>query len=396
MRRLVSYLLLPALLLAAVFYLRARQVSAPTEPGLKVSQALGGIPAAGFARALSPRAFHFPADHGPHRQYQTEWWYFTGNLETAKGRRFGYQLTFFRMALAPGASARLSRWGADQVYMAHCAVTDVDGKRFIFAERFSRGALGLAGAGGDPFAVWLEDWSARQTSPSPWSLKLVAAEGGASLDLDLASLKPVVLNGAQGLSRKGRDPGNASYYYSIPRLATRGTLNLAGERFQVSGLSWLDREWSTSALAGDQAGWDWFALQLGDGRDLMFYRLRKKDGSADPFSGGTLTAADGSSRRLSAAEVQLSVAEWWKSPESGTRYPSRWRLRVPGEGIDLEVLPRLAGQELLGSFRYWEGAVSVRGLGNSRLEGSGYLEMTGYENKDGEQAFAERSRSADD
>jgi len=379
MRRLAIYLLLPALLLAAVLYLRSRQVSVPTEQDLKVSQALGGIPAAGFARALSPRAFHFPEDHGPHPEYQTEWWYFTGNLETSQGRRFGYQLTFFRMALAPGAPARLSRWGADQVYMAHCAVTDVDGKRFVFSERFSRAALGLAGAGGAPFAVWLEDWSARQTSASPWSLKLVAAEGGASLDLDLASLKPVVLNGTKGLSRKGRAPGNASYYYSIPRLATRGTLTLGGERFQVSGLSWLDREWSTSALAGDQAGWDWFALQLGDGRDLMFYRLRKKDGSADPFSGGTLTAADGSSRRLSAAEVQLTVAEWWKSPASGTRYPSRWRLKVPGEGVDLEILPRLAGQELLGSFRYWEGAVSVRGMGNSGLDGSGYLEMTGYE-----------------
>ena len=379
MRRTLIFLLLSALFLTAVLYLRARQVSLPVQQGVNLSQALGGIPEAGFARALSPHLFHFPKDHGPHPEFQTEWWYFTGNLETSQGRRFGYQLTFFRMALAPGAPARPSRWGADQVYMAHCAVTDVNGKRFIFAERFSRAALGLAGAGGDPFAVWLEDWSARETSPSPWSLKLIAAEGGATLDLELASLKPVVLNGEKGLSRKGGAPGNASYYYSIPRLATRGELTLGGERFQVSGLSWLDREWGTSALAGDQAGWDWFALQLGDGRDLMFYRLRKKDGSADPFSGGTLTAADGSSRRLSAAEVRLSVVEWWTSPASGTRYPSRWRLSIPGEGIDLEVLPRLAGQELLGSFRYWEGAVSVKGMGTSALAGSGYLEMTGYE-----------------
>ena len=378
MRRLLSYLLLPALLLAAFFYLRPRPAPAPAQGSLSVSRALGGIPEAGFARALSPRAFHFPEDHGPHPQYQTEWWYFTGNLEGSRGRRFGYQLTFFRMALAPHAPARESRWGADQVYMAHFALTDVDGKRFSFAERFSRAALGLAGAGGTPLSVWLEDWSARETQAAPWSMRLAAADGGASLDLDLTSLKPAVLNGEGGLSRKGSGAGSASYYYSIPRLATRGTLTVAGERFQVSGLSWLDREWSTSALAGDQAGWDWFALQLDDGRDLMFYRLRKKDGSADPFSAGTLTAADGRSRRLRCDEVQLSALDWWTSPASGTRYPARWRLKVPGEGIDLEVVPRLAGQELLGSFRYWEGAVAVRGMGNSPPGGSGYLEMTGY------------------
>jgi predicted secreted hydrolase len=383
MRRTALYLTLPVILLAAVLYLRARPVSAPDQGGVAVSQALGGIPEAGFARALSARTFRFPEDHGPHPQYQTEWWYFTGNLEASGGRRFGYQLTFFRMALSPGAAARASHWGAEQVYMAHFALTDVKGKRFIVAQRLSRAALGLAGAGGNPLAVWLEDWSARGSSDSPLSMKLAAADGGAALELDLTSLKPVVLNGAQGLSRKGREPGNASYYYSIPRLATRGTVTVGGERFQVSGLSWLDREWSTSALAGDQAGWDWFALQLSDGRDLMFYRLRKKDGSADPFSGGTLTAADGSSRRLTAAEVQLSATEWWVSPASRTRYPSRWRLKIPDSGIDLEVLPRLAGQELLGSFNYWEGAVSVKGLGNSVLGGSGYLEMTGYEDMQG-------------
>jgi predicted secreted hydrolase len=345
-----------------------------------VSAALGGIPEAGFARALAPRAFHFPGDHGPHPQYQTEWWYFTGNLQSDQGRRFGYQLTFFRMALAPHAPARLSRWGTDQVYMAHFAVTDVEGRRFASAERFSRAALGLAGAGGDPLSVWLEDWSARESSPSPWGMKLSAVDGAVALDLDLASLKPVVLNGERGLSRKGSEPGNASYYYSIPRLATRGTLTVAGERFRVSGLSWLDREWSTSALSPDQSGWDWFALQLNDGRDLMFYRLRRKDGSVDPFSAGTLTEANGRARRLSAAELQLSATAWWTSPASGTRYPARWRLAVPGAGIDLEVVPRLANQELLGSFRYWEGAVAAQGMGNSP-GASGYLEMTGYGNK---------------
>ena len=378
MRRLLIYLLLLELFLAALLHLRAGRVPVPVQRSVSVAAALGGSPEAGFARALAPRVFRFPEDHGPHPEYRTEWWYFTGNLKDSRGRRFGYQLTFFRMALTPHVPQRLSRWGASQVYMAHFALTDVVGQRFTFAERFSRGALGLAGAGGRPLAVWLEDWSARESAASPWSMKLHAIDAAQSLDLDLESLTPVVPNGEAGLSRKGREPGNASYYYSIPRLATHGTLKVGGERYQVSGLSWLDREWSTSALSGDQAGWDWFALQLDDGRDLMFYRLRKKDGSVDPFSAGTLTAADGRARALSAAKVRLSAVGWWTSPAGGTRYPARWRLRVPGAGIDLEVVPRLEGQELLASFSYWEGAVAVRGVGDATPGGSGYLEMTGY------------------
>jgi predicted secreted hydrolase len=378
MRRLLIYLLIPALLLAAFLYGRAGRVGVPMQESVTVSQALGEIPDAGFTRALQQRAFNFPEDHGPHPGYQTEWWYFTGNLSTAQGRSFGYQLTFFRMALTPQAPARASHWGADQVYMAHFALTDLDGSRFIFAERFSRAALGLAGAGGQPLSVWLEDWSARQTAVSPWSVKLVAADGTTSIDLDLASMKKVILNGDEGLSRKGRAAGNASYYYSIPRLATRGTLTVAGKRFEVSGLSWLDREWSTSALAGDQAGWDWFALQLDDGRDLMYYQLRKKDGGADPFSAGTLSAPDGTRRRLTSAEVRLKPTDWWTSAVSGTRYPAKWRITVPGEGLDLEVIPRLTNQELLTSFRYWEGAVTVKAVAGSALGGKGYLEMTGY------------------
>ena len=378
MRRFLICLTLPALLLAAFLCLRAARVSPPEAGGVSVSRALGGVPDAGFARALSPRVFRFPEDHGPHPQFRTEWWYFTGNLQSSQGRRFGYQLTFFRMALAPHAPARLSRWGADQAYMAHFALTDVDGRRFSFSERFSRGALGLAGAGGNPLAVWLEDWTARETSASPWGMRLSAADGPVSIDLDLEALTPVVLNGERGLSRKGSGPGNASYYYSMPRLASRGSVTVGGKRFPVSGLSWLDREWSTSALSGDLAGWDWFALQLDDGRDLMFYRLRQQDGAAAPCSAGTLTAPDGSSRRLSREEVRLTVLDWWTSPASGTRYPARWRVGVPKEGIDLEVVPRLADQELLASFRYWEGAVAVKGVGNSTQGGSGYLELTGY------------------
>ena len=376
-RWLAIMLLAVVALLGALLLLPKRKA---TEQGrvVSVGEALGGTPGEGFARAEAPRRFTFPADHGPHPGFRTEWWYFTGNLKTARGQSFGYQLTFFRVALKPGPVARSSRWGASEVFMAHFAVTDVAGKRFHYAERFSRAALGLAGAGGSPLAVRLEDWSALETSANPWGLQLAARDGDVALDLRVRAITPVVLNGERGLSRKGSAPGNASYYYSIPRMETSGTIRLGKERFSVSGLSWLDREWSTSALEADQAGWDWFALQLDDGRDLMFYRMRRNDGSADPFSSGTLVAADGSSRHLAGNEVQLAIDGWWTSPASGSRYPSRWRLQVPGEGLDLEIVPRLADQELLASVRYWEGAVAIRGMTAGSPGGSGYLEMTGY------------------
>jgi len=375
MRRL--YLVFALLLAVAVlsWWIAAGRGRGPkSEESFALQEVLGGTAAEGFARAQAPRRFAFPEDHAPHRGFRNEWWYFTGNLTTAQGRRFGYQLTFFLAALAPTAAKRESAWGSNEVIMAHFAVTDVAGKRFLFAERFSRAALGLAGAGGRPLSVKLEDWSLLETARRPWGVRLAAADPGMAIDLELSALKPEVLNGEGGLSRKSATPGNASYYYSIPRMATSGTIRVGGESFRVRGLSWLDREWSTSALDRDQQGWDWFALQLDDGRDIMYYQLRKKDGSADPFSGGTLVAADGSSRQLKRGEVKLEALGRWKSPKSGASYPAAWRMRVPSQGIDLEITPRLADQELVTGFRYWEGAVAVRGS----VGGSGYLEMTGY------------------
>ncbi len=368
------------LVLAALLALRQAQNrtrGALEEGGLSVSQALGGSADPGYFRAEKPRRFTFPADHGPHPGFRNEWWYFTGNLTGADGRRFGYQLTFFSTALTPHAAKRGSAWGANDVFMAHFAVTDVNGKRFHFAERFSRAALGLAGAAGDPFAVHLEDWSARQFKARPWGVRLSAADRDMAIDLDLTAVKPEILNGEGGLSRKSATTGNASYYYSIPRLSTAGVIRVGGERFTVNGLSWLDREWSTSALESGQVGWDWFALHLEDGRDLMFYQLRRRDGSSDPFSGGTLVAADGGTRTLRREDVQLEVASWWTSPASGARYPALWTLRVPSAHLALEVVPRLPDQELRTGFRYWEGAVAIKGLQGSP-NGSGYLEMTGY------------------
>ena len=378
MRRLSFAAIAVVVLLLPLLYRGGRSKMGPQQrKALSVNQVLGGAAAQGFARATAPRRFTFPEDHGPHTGFRNEWWYFTGNLKSPAGRSFGYQLTFFRVALAPHPAARKSEWGTNELFMAHFALTDVDGKRFRYAERFSRAALGLAGAGGRPLAIRLEDWSALETSGRPWSMKLSAADADMAIDLDLTALKGEILNGDAGLSRKSGTTGNASYYYSVPRMKTSGTVRAGKESFSVTGLSWLDREWSTSALEPDQVGWDWFALQLDDGRDLMFYRLRRRDGSRDPFSGGTLVAADGTSRHLGRDEVRLEIVRWWTSPATGARYPALWRMRMPSQGIDLEIAPRLADQELVTGFRYWEGAVGVRG-GARSVGGSGYLEMTGY------------------
>jgi predicted secreted hydrolase len=344
-----------------------------------VTALLGGEDPGGFARATAPRDFRFPEDHGPHPEFRHEWWYFTGNLRAPGGRRFGYQLTFFRFALSPDLPDRGSRWGTNQAYMAHFAVTDAQGNRFRFFERTGRGALDIAGATARPFRVWLDDWSAEGADASTLPVRLRAAEGGTSVDLVLDSARPIVLQGDRGFSRKGTAPGNASYYYSMTRLATRGYVRVEGASFPVEGSSWLDREWGTSSLETGQSGWDWFALQLSDGRDLMFYRLRRGDGGADPFSAGTLVLPDGSFRPLSPDDVRIEVLDQWRSPESGARYPSRWRLRLPSESLELEVVPRVADQELRTAVRYWEGAVGVRGTSRGEpVEGDGYVELTGY------------------
>ena len=351
----------------------------PASPPASPSALPGGDDPGGFARATNPRAFRFPEDHGPHPEFRHEWWYFTGNLRAPGGRRFGYQLTFFRFALSPGSPVRPSRWATSQAYMAHFAVTDVDGNRFHPFERFGRGALDLAGASAAPFRVWLDDWSAEGAGPSTLPVRLRAAEGSVSIDLLLDTSRPVVLQGDRGLSRKGAAPGNASYYYSLTRLSTRGNVRVDGKDFPVEGRSWLDREWGTSSLGKDLAGWDWFGLQLSDGRDLMFYRLRRRDGATDRFSAGTLVFPDGSWKVLTRDDLRIEILESWKSPESGARYPSRFRLRLPSEEMELEVAPLAADQELRAVVRYWEGAVDVRGVSRGKpVEGEGYIELTGY------------------
>lgn len=348
--------------------------------GPDLGERLGGGDTHGYARALEAREFVFPADHGPHPDYRNEWWYLTGNLETDAGRRFGYQVTFFRIALAPNdpqAPERRSNWATRQVWMAHVALSDQAHRRHTEFERFARGGAGLAGARAEPFRVWLEDWQLASDARDSGRWELSIDTGDFALSLGLDPLTPVVPQGENGLSQKSAEPGNASYYYSIPRLKTDGELRVGGERYRVGGLSWLDREWSTSALGKAQAGWDWFALQLDDGRDLMFYRLRRRDGETDPHSAGTLIGPGRERRALGPGNVSLQPLRWWQGP-GGVRYPVAWRIRLPDRS-GLRVEAAFEDQLMDLSVRYWEGMVDVYDDRTGLERGRGYLELAGYE-----------------
>ena len=365
-------------LLLTVFLLACERSAHAPGPGdgndVTLLENMGGTPDPGFERAIEVREFVFPEDHGPHPGFATEWWYFTGNLFTREGRRFGYQLTLFRIGLAPGEPAGDSNWRTNQMYMGHFAVSDVSRETHYEEERFSRAAAGLAGAQADPLRVWLGPWTidGEASSTFPLTLRADTDEFGLELSIERGE-KAAVLQGDRGLSQKSAAPGNASYYYSHTRLPSSGSIRIGSQHFEVTGNSWFDREWSSSALADDQAGWDWFALQLEDGRDLMFYRMRGTDGRAQRFSKGVLVGMDGSSQRLSSTDVNLEPLRYWTSAD-GRRYPVAWRLAVPDHGLDLRVEAVFDDQLMQTAVSYWEGAVDVQGSHS----GIGYLEMSGY------------------
>lgn len=356
------------------------QIIAPAPP----SEQMTGWAPAGFARVQTPQPVTFPAAHGPHPAFLTEWWYYVGNLTTAEGRRFGFQLTFFRRALAAEAADRSSAWASNQVYMAHFAVSDIAAQRFYAFDRFSRGALELAGAQAQPYRVWLEDWSvesiAAPAQSDPPRERLRAQQNGIALDLTLSwGQKSPALHGDRGLHQKGAEAGNASMYYSLTRLPLQGTVAIAGQVFDVTGSGWMDHEYGTTALGERAIGWDWFALQLDDGRELMLYQIRRDDGSIEPQSGGSLIEAGGRVQHLAVADVQIIVLDTWQSAASGGRYPARWRIVVPAHDLTLEVTPRQADQELRLAQTYWEGAVALQGTSGGRpVSGQGYIELTGY------------------
>ncbi len=328
--------------------------------------------------------YRFPHDHGVHEEFRTEWWYYTGHLSTKSGRRFGYQLTFFRRGVTQEAARKNpSRWAIRHLYLAHAAVTDLDRSRFSYAEKLSRAGLGKAGAEHGRLRVWIDRWKAEASPAEPHRHHLQAAGDDFALDLTVASEKPPVIHGQGGVSRKGASPDQASHYYSLTRLATSGTITVAGESLAVTGLSWMDHEFGSGDLGANQVGWDWFSIQLGNRTEVMLYRLRLADGAIDPASSGSLIFPDGRVQTLSASDVRIETLESWTSRLSGARYPARWKIAIPSADLSLEVTPEIADQELLTTrstqVTYWEGAARIAGTQRGiPLTGAGYVELTGY------------------
>ncbi len=335
-----------------------------------------------WRQAIEPWKWSFPKDHGAHLDFRTEWWYFTGNLRSSLGERFGYQLTFFRQGVFPMAKDPGFPWGIRDIYLAHFTLTDVSRNQFWFSERISRKGPGLAGASERNMNIWLLNWKARMEGKR---INLRARDEGMALDLVLTPRKPIIFHGKEGLSQKGRKKGQASYYFSYPNLETEGTVKMPGTQIplQVKGISWFDHEFGSNQLAQDQVGWDWFSLHLSDGQDLMIYLLRRKDGSVEPSSSGTLVTRSGEGIHLKLSDIRVEVLGFWKSPNSGGKYPSHWKIKIPSFRIEIEVASLVPSQELLtkGSTGviYWEGAVAGKGLSSGKpITCEGYVELTGY------------------
>jgi predicted secreted hydrolase len=362
--------------IAAALLASALAMFAPVQSGA----ATGPVTSDGFTNARAPWTFVFPRDHAAHFGFSTEWWYFTGHLYAPDGRRLGYELTFFRYGLRPGdpqPTATQSRWRGTQVYPAHLALTDEHGARFVYDERFAREALGMGRSSDRTLDVGVESWMLRGSAP----FRMRASSPTFALDLAQTSVKPPAEHGHEGISLKGSCATCASHYYSMTRLQTSGTLTYGGQRLRVHGLSWMDHEFGSEQLDADLAGWDWFAIQLDDRREIMDYRLRRHDGTLVPESSGSLVDARGHVANLRRDDVAVTALATWKSPHTGAVYPSGWRVRVPSAGLDLTLTPTLRDQELAGTaggVSYWEGAVDIRDTATGATRGVGYVELTGY------------------
>jgi predicted secreted hydrolase len=338
-----------------------------------------------YQLALPGRKLAFPADHYSHPDFKTEWWYYTGHLETESGKRYGYQVTFFRFGLRDRQRAESPEHPVifTDLFMAHFALSDIASRKFYFRERINRGYADKAGAATDRLYVWNEDWKLHGDGNNH---RFQVSDRGTELTLRLTSLKPPVLHGQNGLSQKAEGDGRASYYYSLTRMAAEGELAMNGVTEKVRGLTWMDHEFGSNQLTADQVGWDWFSIQLDNRTELMLYLMRRKDGSLDPYSSGTLVSADGSTKHLRLKDYRVEVLDRWKSPKSGANYPMKWRVTVPSEQIELEILPAFQDQELITNrstrVTYWEGAAEGKGaFKNKPVTGKGYVEMTGYAGK---------------
>ncbi|MGH7936583.1 MAG: lipocalin-like domain-containing protein [Chthoniobacterales bacterium] len=325
-------------------------------------------------------SYQFPRDHHVHENFKTEWWYFTGNLTNTSGRRFGYELTFFRQGVRPPAERKgtTSRFVVNDLKFAHFTVTDPKGKKFWFQQKMSRGAFGEAGFGEGKRLAWIDSWSL--TMNENGSFDLAAEMANAELKLHLVPRKQPVIHGKNGVSEKAQGDGHASHYYSITRLASIGQLRLRDERFAVTGESWFDHEWATNQLAANQSGWNWVSAQFDDGSELMLYEMRLTNGKIDPVSSGTFVRADGSSVGLTSSDFQMTPTTYWKSKATKGNYPIGWQVAVPGEQLQFTIVPVLKNQELVFTpLIYWEGAFDLVGTrAGKQIRGRGYLELTGY------------------
>jgi predicted secreted hydrolase len=315
-----------------------------------------------------PQDFFFKKD------YRVQWWYFTGHLSDETGREFGYELTFFVVNVQKRVYE--SRFGVNRIYISHFAISDVAGNAFHFSDVADAGVYGYAGADEGQLKVW----TVRNILDGGFQeMRLRAADSNKSIDLQLTPLKPLVLNGQKGYSRKSEDsPFIASVYFSYTQMFTQGKLVVGDKVYVVKGRSWFDREISTRGLSEKQAGWDWFAIQLDDDREIMLYMLRNKDGSIDRYSSGTFVYRDGRYRHLAKDDFSVKVLSHYKSHKTGARYPAQWEVSIPSEKVILRILPLIKDQEVMalestGNY-YWEGACRVEGSARGRA----YVEMTGY------------------
>jgi predicted secreted hydrolase len=337
--------------------------------------------AAQYHTALPGYRYEFPRDHFNHPDFQTEWWYYTGNLKSADGRRFGFELTFFRQAVSRD-SKKVAAWEVNDLYLAHLALSNLDGGQFYHAERANRSGPGIAAVNQSLGRIWNGNWRIQWQGGDQ---ELNAVDDRFQLHLTLHPEKAPVIHGENGVSQKAEGPGRASHYVSLTRLATSGVIELANQKFEVRGASWMDHEFFTHQLESSQTGWDWLSLQLEDHTELMVFRIRRKDGSIDPYSAGTYVDAEGKSTHLRSNDFKLQPAEEkWTSPLSGAKYPVHWKIAIPKLGIELEARTLLESQELAAKTKlsptYWEGAIVLTGQRNSQpLSGAGYLEMTGYD-----------------
>jgi predicted secreted hydrolase len=337
-----------------------------------------------YQLAVPGRKITFPRDHFSHPDFKTEWWYYTGHLETEEGQSYGYQVTFFRYGLRDRQKEDAQNPPLfTDLYLAHFALSDKRGKKFTFDERANRGYGGKAGALTDRYLVWNEDWKVEGKANSHF---IEVRNRDTALKLELTLLKPPVLHGFDGLSQKGEGEGKASYYYSLTRLKAEGEMTVAGRTTRVRGVTWMDHEFASNQLAENQVGWDWFSLQLDNQTEIMLYQLRRKDGSVDPYSSGTIVYENGSARHLKLEDFKIEILERWKSPKSGAVYPMKWKVTIPSESLQLTVVPFFPGQELdtrkSTQVTYWEGAAEVSGTRRQDpVNGMGYVEMTGYAGK---------------